>query len=84
MPVDHRSQSEHDWAYAKRALARGDDPEEVIRKIADFRADDKPDPQYYAVHTVTKAAAALRQQDPPSQKADASKTGTIDLAPDQR
>src|SRR5271167_831640 len=24
------SQSEHDWAYAKRALARGDDPEEVI------------------------------------------------------
>src|ERR1700674_5012735 len=24
------SQSEHDWAYAKRALARGDEPEEVI------------------------------------------------------
>lgn len=80
----HKSQSEHDWAYAKRALARGDDPEEVIRKIADFRADDKPDSQYYAVHTVTKAAAALGQQDSPNQKADASKTGAIDLARDQR
>ena len=25
-PTGHRSQSERDWAYAKRALARGDDP----------------------------------------------------------
>src|SRR5213076_2289763 len=29
------SQSEHDWIYAKRALARGDDPEEIIRDPAD-------------------------------------------------
>src|ERR1700733_9164087 len=29
----HKSQSERDWAYAKRALARGDGPEEVIRRI---------------------------------------------------
>src|ERR1700675_178371 len=35
------SQSEHDWAYAKRALARGDDPEAIIRRIADFRGDQK-------------------------------------------
>jgi hypothetical protein len=49
------SQSEHDWAYAKRALARGDGPEEVMRRIADFRAADKHDPEYYARHTVTKA-----------------------------
>ena len=49
------SQSEHDWAYAKRALARGDDPEEVIRRIADYRANDKHDPAYYARHTVEKA-----------------------------
>jgi hypothetical protein len=35
-----------DWAYAKRALARGDDPEEVIRRIADYRADEKHDPEY--------------------------------------
>jgi len=26
------SQSERDWMYAKRALARGDDPEELIRE----------------------------------------------------
>lgn len=56
----HRSQSEQDWAYAKRALARGDDPAIVIQRIADFRADDKPDPEYYARHTVTKAEASLR------------------------
>ena len=56
----HRSQSEADWAYAKRALARGDAPEEVIRRIADYRAQDKADPEYYARHTVTKARAALR------------------------
>jgi hypothetical protein len=56
---DHKSQSENDWAYAKRALARGDDPEEVIQKIADYRAEDKPDPDYYARLTVTKAQAEL-------------------------
>jgi hypothetical protein len=41
MPLGHRSQSEADWADAKRALACGDVGEEVIRKIADYRADDK-------------------------------------------
>jgi len=56
------SQSEHDWAYAKRALARGDDPEGVIQRIADYRAHDKADPNYYARHTVTKAQAELQQQ----------------------
>jgi hypothetical protein len=55
----HKSQSEQDWAYAKRALARGDDPALVIQRIADFRADDKPDPEYYARHTVEKAKAAM-------------------------
>jgi hypothetical protein len=49
------TQSERDWAYAKRALARGDDPEEIIRRIADYRADDKHDPKYYARLTVEKA-----------------------------
>jgi len=53
------SQSEHDWAYAKRALSRGDDPEVVIQRIADYRAQDKSDPIYYARHTVTKAQAEL-------------------------
>src|SRR5262249_10124660 len=31
----HKSQSEADWAYAKRALARGDRPEEIVARIAD-------------------------------------------------
>ncbi len=59
VPSDHKSQSEHDWAYAKRALARGDDPEVVIQRIADYRSEDKDDPNYYARHTVTKAQADL-------------------------
>jgi hypothetical protein len=54
------SQSEHDWAFAKRALARGDDPEDVMRQIAEYRANDKSDPQDYARRTVTKAQAELR------------------------
>src|SRR5882762_10160780 len=55
------SQSEHDWAFAKRALARGDDSEEVIHRIADYRATDKHDPEYYARRTVSKAQAELQQ-----------------------
>jgi hypothetical protein len=53
------SQSEHDWAFAKRALVRGDEPEEVIRRIADFRAGEKHDPLDYARRTVIKAQAEL-------------------------
>jgi hypothetical protein len=56
------TQSERDWAYAKRALARGDDPEEIIRRIADYRADEKHDPEYYARHTVAKAQAQLQSR----------------------
>jgi hypothetical protein len=33
-PIGGNTQSEHDWAYARRALARGDDPEQVVRAIA--------------------------------------------------
>jgi hypothetical protein len=55
------SQSERDWAYAKRALARGEDREAIIQAMATFRSD-KPDPQYYARHTVTKAAAGMDTQ----------------------
>jgi hypothetical protein len=61
VPSDHKSQSEHDWAYAKRALARGDDPEVVIQRIADYRSEDKDDPHYYARHTVMKAQAHLHR-----------------------
>jgi hypothetical protein len=61
MPTNHKSQSEQDWAYAKRALARGDDPEEVIRRIADFRGNEKSDPDYYARRTVTRAQLELQR-----------------------
>lgn len=53
------SQSERDWAFAKRALARGDDPQEVIRRIADYRAEEKH--PNYARYTVEKAQAALHR-----------------------
>jgi hypothetical protein len=72
MSSDHKSQSEHDWAYAKRALARGDDPEVVIHRIADYRSEDKADPNYYARHTVEKALA--ERKDPPSQSGIGSPT----------
>jgi hypothetical protein len=52
------TQSERDWAFARRALKRGEDPQEIIRAIAAFRSD-KPNPQYYAEHTVQKARASL-------------------------
>jgi hypothetical protein len=61
MPSDHTSQSERDWAYAKRALARGDDPDLVIKRIADYHSEDKADPDYYARHTVHKAQADLQR-----------------------
>jgi hypothetical protein len=64
-PRTNLSQSEHDWAFAKRALARGDDPEEVICQIAQHRTTDKTNPEYYARHTVEKAMAELKV--PPAQ-----------------
>lgn len=62
IPADHKSQSERDWAYAKRALARGDDPEVVIHRIADYRGLEKSDPDDYARRTVAKAQADLRRR----------------------
>jgi len=61
LPRTNLSQSEHDWAFAKRALARGDNPEEVIQQIAQHRAHDKSDPQYYARLTVQKAQAEIER-----------------------
>jgi hypothetical protein len=60
----HLSQSELDWAYAKRALSRGDTPESVIAAIANYRRDDKSDPEYYARLTVRKAAEDLTHYAP--------------------
>lgn len=50
-----RSQSERDWAFARRALARGESPDMVIAAIAAHRRHDKHDPRYYAELTVRKA-----------------------------
>lgn len=58
---DPITQSERDWAYAKRSLARGDDPETVITRIADYRANDKHDPEYYARLTLTNAQAEIQK-----------------------
>ncbi len=65
------SQSEHDWAFAKRALVRGSDPEEIIRSITRFREGEKNDPLDYARRTVAKAAAQL-QHEPQTAGTDAS------------
>jgi RepB DNA-primase from phage plasmid len=68
------TQSERDWAFAKRALARGDDIEEVIRRIADYRGDEKH--SNYARYTVEKAKAALHSKSnvgPPPEQASFSR-----------
>src|SRR5260370_31343236 len=57
-PREEVTQSERDWAFAKRALARGDDPEEVIRRISDYRGEEKH--SNYARYTVEKAQVALQ------------------------
>jgi len=57
-PREEVTQSERDWAFAKRALARGDDPDEVIRRISDYRGEEKH--SNYARYTVEKAQVALQ------------------------
>ena len=53
------TQSERDWRFALRSLARGDEPEAVIRDIEAYRPD-KANPAYYARHTVEKALGVLK------------------------
>ena len=59
-PAGDLTQSERDWAFAKRALARGDDPEDIIRRIADYRGEEKH--PSYARYTVEKAQATLQRK----------------------
>jgi hypothetical protein len=56
------SQSELDWAYAKRALARGEAPEQIIAAIARYRCAEKQNPMQYAEHTVRKAQQVLQAE----------------------
>jgi hypothetical protein len=67
------TQSERDWSYAIRRLRQGDSPQEVVHAIAAYRATEhhdhhyptklsaakKPNPRYYAKHTVDRAMAHL-------------------------
>lgn len=52
------SQSERDWAYAIRALSRGEPRSDVMSAIVKHRPD-KHDPHYYAALTVQKATEYL-------------------------
>jgi len=70
---DGNSQSEKDWNYAIRKLRAGEDPNKIIRDMAQYRSVDhydkkdptklvapsKPKPRYYAEHTVARAMAHL-------------------------
>ena len=73
------SQSEHDWAFAKRALARGEPLEEVIRRIAQYRAAFKSNPLYYARHTVMKVAKLFRQNSSIENKKDGPRESKEEL-----
>lgn len=53
------TQSERDWAYAKRKIALGVAPEEVIQAIAEYRPD-KWQPERYARRTVEKVLAEIQ------------------------
>jgi hypothetical protein len=52
------SQSERDWAYAKRRLSMGANPEEVVQANAEYRPE-KWNPADYARRTVEKAKQEL-------------------------
>jgi hypothetical protein len=85
LPPGHRSQSEADWAYAKRALARGDHPDQIIQRIADYRAEDKADPFYYARLTVIKAQLSMLSRDSdgpiPQVPGDSTSHSAVEVAP---
>jgi hypothetical protein len=73
--VGELSQSERDWAYAKRSLARGDPEDLVVAAIASHRRYDKHNPQYYAELTVHKARESLEK--------DRSPTDALSLEPER-
>lgn len=87
------TQSEKDWAYAVRHLRHGDNPEDVVREIAAYRATDrydsqdtsllvssrKPNPRYYAEHTVSRAMTHLGM----TRSANASEARSSEIEPDR-
>ncbi len=87
------TQSEKDWAYAVRHLRHGDNPEDIVREIAAYRATDrydsrdtsilvsssKPNPRYYAEHTVSRAMAHLGM----TRSANANESRSPEIEPDR-
>ena len=63
-PVPAAGQSERDWAWCLEALRRGMDPAIVRARLEEGRANDQPNPEYYARHTLERATASLRQEIP--------------------
>ena len=58
------SQSERDWAWWLEALRSGLDPAIVRARLEERRADDAPNPEYYARRTLEGAVASLRREMP--------------------
>ncbi len=58
------SQSERDWAWWLDALRRGLGPATVRACLEECRADDAPNPGYYARRTLDGAVASLRGEMP--------------------
>jgi len=81
-PRAYLSQSEHDWAFAKRALARGAEPEEVMQQIAQYRTADKSNPEDYARRTVTKAQVQVTNERQNPATFAVSESPTTDKEPD--
>jgi hypothetical protein len=73
LPKSALSQSERDWAFAKRALARGEPEDLVTLAIAVLRKSEKHDPYSYAQRTVQKAASQLRSETPNREVGDISR-----------
>lgn len=83
---EQATQSERDFAYAIRHLKAGEDPNQIIQKMASYRSKNRYDekdatklvapvkarPYYYAEQTVTKAMATLGITKPPARSAKAA------------
>lgn len=79
-PPGTLSQSERDWAYAKRALARGEPPSLVAAAIASYRRYEKHNPQDYAERTVHKAGEALKTEAARDTVVGTDRTGGVSVA----
>ena len=92
------TQSERDWKYAIRHLEQGERPEDIIRDITAYRSADrydsenpanvtaakKPNPRYYAEHTVNRAMAYLGMSTRSSeQRSDIRVDGSPEPEPDR-